>query len=80
VGRSASSASERLTFALQAIVYRFPVGAVSQQLHLVLGTWWPSIVLVNTVFLIYLALALRRVYGGAWAATCAGGTCRPAGR
>lgn len=60
---------EHLTFALHAMVYRFLVGALGQQAHLVLGTWWPSIVLVNTVFLIYLSLALRRVYGGSWAAT-----------
>jgi hypothetical protein len=60
---------EHLTFALHVTVFRFLVGAVSRQLHLVLGTWLPSLVLVNTVSLIYMSLALRHVYGGSWAAT-----------
>ncbi|MFP2903896.1 DUF3667 domain-containing protein [Pyxidicoccus sp. 3LFB2] len=59
---------EHLTFALHAAVLRFLLGAVGQPLHLMLGTWVPSMVLVNTVFIAYLGLALGRVYGGSpWA-------------
>jgi hypothetical protein len=60
---------EHLTFALHASVFRFLIGAVGQQVHLLVGTWLPSILLVNAVFLIYFAVALRRVYGGSWPAS-----------
>jgi hypothetical protein len=62
---------EHLTFALHATVFRFLVGTVSQQLHLLVGSWLPSILLVNTVFLVYLSVALRRVYGGSRVSTWA---------
>jgi hypothetical protein len=60
---------EHLTFALHASVFRFLIGAVGQQIHLLAGSWLPSILLVNSVFLVYLAVALRRVYGGSWVPT-----------
>jgi len=60
---------EHLTFALHAAVLRFLLGAVGQPLHLLLGTWGPSMALVNTVFTAWLGLAMGRVYGGSPVAT-----------
>ncbi|WP_164017859.1 DUF3667 domain-containing protein [Pyxidicoccus trucidator] len=60
---------EHLTFALHVAVFRFLIGAVGQPLRLVLDTWVPSMALVNTVFIVYLGLALQRVYGGSHLAT-----------
>ncbi len=60
---------EHLTFALHTSVFRFLLGAVGQPVHLMLGTWVPSMVAVNTVFVVYLGLALQRVYGGTPVAT-----------
>jgi hypothetical protein len=58
-----------LTFALHAAVLRFLLGAVGQPLHLLLGTWVPSMALVNTMFTAWLGLTLGRVYGGSPVAT-----------
>ncbi|MCP3136317.1 DUF3667 domain-containing protein [Pyxidicoccus xibeiensis] len=62
---------EHLTFALHVAVFRFLVGAVGQPFRPLLGTWVPSFSLVNLAFLIYVGIALRRVYGGSWVATWA---------